>query len=72
MIMIKLKLAEVMAVRGIQGKVLAEEVGVSPQTIVAHRKHGLPKRFSVELLGKYCEALGCQPGDLLEYVGKDG
>ena len=54
---------------------LAERVGITI-TNMSILKTGKAKALKVSTLAKLCEALNCQPGDLLEYrakeVGGDG
>ena len=46
---------------------LAERVGVTPANI-AVLKNGRAKAVRFSTLEAMCRVLGCQPGDLLEYV----
>ena len=48
-------------------KDLAEKTGVRPSTISALCT-GAAKHVPVDVLDKICEALNCQPGDLMEYI----
>ncbi len=45
---------------------LAERVGITI-TNVSVLKNGKAKALKISTLVKLCEALDCQPGDLLEY-----
>ena len=45
---------------------LAEKVGITMSNI-SILKNGKAKAIRVSTLAKLCEALDCQPGDLLEY-----
>lgn len=45
---------------------LAERVGIT-LTNVSVLKNGKAKALKMSTLAKLCEALDCQPGDLLEY-----
>ena len=45
---------------------LAEQVGITPQNLSV-LKTGRAKAIRFSTLEKLCEALECQPGDLLEY-----
>ena len=50
---------------------LARETGIRPSTI-SEMYHELIDRVNLEHLDLICEALDCQPGDILEYVeGED-
>ncbi|MCH4083836.1 MAG: helix-turn-helix transcriptional regulator [Olsenella sp.] len=46
---------------------LAERVGITVPNM-SILKTGKAKAVKVSTLAKLCEALGCQPGDILEYV----
>ena len=48
---------------------LAEKVGITV-TNMSILKTGKAKAVKVSTLAKLCEALQCQPGDLLEYRAK--
>lgn len=45
----------------------AERVGISPANI-AVLKNGRAKAVRFSTLERMCEVLGCQPGDLLQWV----
>lgn len=45
----------------------AQRVGISPAN-VAVLKNGRAKAVRLSTLESMCEVLGCQPGDLLEWV----
>lgn len=49
---------------------LSERVGITMANI-SILKNGKAKAIKVSTLAKLCEALDCQPGDLLEYRGSD-
>ncbi len=49
---------------------LAEEVGITV-TNMSILKTGKAKAIKVSTLAKLCEALNCQPGDILEYRHKE-
>ena len=49
---------------------LAEKVGITVANM-SILKTGKAKAVKVSTLAKLCEALECQPGDLLEYRKKD-
>lgn len=48
---------------------LANRVGITLANI-SILKNGKAKALKISTLAKLCEALDCQPGDLLEYVPK--
>lgn len=49
---------------------LAERVGITIANISV-LKNGKAKALKISTLLKLCEALDCQPGDILEYKRKD-
>ena len=60
----------VLAKRKMRSKELAERIGITEQN-VSLLKSGKVKGVRFETLEKICEALQCQPGDILEYrVGR--
>lgn len=61
------RLDRVMSDRKIGVNELSEKIGISPVNISRLRKgHIKAVRFST--IEAMCEALHCQPGDLLEYI----
>ena len=63
-------LKAVLADANMTQKELAESTGIRPPTISAICL-GTIKQFPVGALDKICEALHCQPGDILEYIPDD-
>ena len=59
-----------MAKRKISSNELAEKVGITPANLSV-LKTGKAKAVRFSTLDKICEALGCQPGDILEYTSDD-
>ncbi|HWD26779.1 MAG TPA: helix-turn-helix transcriptional regulator [Rhizomicrobium sp.] len=55
-----------LAKRKLRSKDLAESVGITEANL-SLLKSGKVKGVRFETLEKICAALGCQPGDLLEY-----
>ena len=56
-----------LAKRKVSSKELARRLGVTEQTVSRYKcGRGLAIKF--EFLDACCRELGCQPGDLLEYV----
>ena len=55
-----------LAKRKMRSKELAERIGIT-EVNVSLLKSGRVKGVRFETLAKICEALECQPGDLLEY-----
>lgn len=64
--MIKFKVKVMLAMREMTQKELAEKTGIRPPTISAICL-GTIKHLPVDALEKICEALDCQPGELMEY-----
>lgn len=64
--MIKFKVKVMLAMREMTQKELAEKTGIRPPTISAICL-GTIKHLPVDALDKICEALDCQPADLMEY-----
>ena len=59
-----------MARRKMSSGELAEKVGISA-TNLSILKTGKAKAVRFSTLEALCRALGCQPGDILEYVPED-
>jgi putative transcriptional regulator len=55
-----------LAKRKMRSKELAERIGITEQN-VSLLKSGKVRGVRFDTLGKICEVLSCQPGDLLEY-----
>ncbi len=64
--MIVVQLDVMLAKRKMRSKELAERIGFTEANI-SLLKSGKVKGVRFETLEKICEALQCQPGDLLEY-----
>lgn len=50
---------------GLSQNELARKTGYSPQ-FIQKIEQGKAKSLTLEAAAKFCEALGCKPGDLLE------
>ena len=60
-----------MADREIDYKQLAKKTGFNEKTVSRHKNmRTMPGRLEYATLLKYCEALNCQPGDLLAFVSQ--
>jgi putative transcriptional regulator len=55
-----------LATRKMRSKELAERIGITEQN-VSLLKSGKVRSVRFETLERICEALDCQPGDILEY-----
>lgn len=64
---IRWKLNEVMARKRIKNKDLAEELGITENSVYRLRKVDEMPRLTPERLNGICKALNCQPGELLVY-----
>jgi putative transcriptional regulator len=64
---IEWRLAALMAQQGMNYKKLGEATGMHPNTI-SKLKHNPPTRLEMVTLIRLCQALQCQPGELLVYV----
>lgn len=64
---IVVRLDVALAKRKVKSKDLAETVGITPQNL-SLLKSGKVKGIRFETLAKICDALDCQPGDILEAV----
>lgn len=64
--MIIVDLAVVMAKRKVGVAELAEKVGITPANLSV-LKNGRAKAIRLSTLDKICEALNCQPGDILRF-----
>ncbi len=60
----------VMAKRKIGSGELAEKIGIT-QANLSILKTGKAKAIRFSTLEKLCDCLGCQPGDILEFVPDD-
>lgn len=60
-----------LAKRKMRSKELAELIGITEQN-VSLLKSGKVRGIRFDTLEKICEALQCQPGDILEYVPESG
>ncbi len=64
---IVVRLDVMMAKRKIKGRELAAQIGITEQNL-SLLKSGKVKGIRFETLGKLCDALDCQPADILEAV----
>ena len=63
---ITVNLDVMLARRKMRSKELAERIGITEQN-VSLLKSGKVKGVRFDTLAQICEALDCQPGDILEY-----
>ena len=68
--MIVLRLDRMLAERNVSSKDLGERVGISPVNL-SRIKTGKVAAVRFSTLEALCQALDCQPGDLLEYIPND-
>lgn len=67
---IKVKLSVMMAEREMSLNELSKRVGISLANL-SILKNGKGKAIRFSTLNALCEALECQPGDLLKHLGDD-
>ena len=60
-----------LARRKVRSKELAERIGLT-EANVSLLKSGKVRGIRFETLSRICTVLDCQPGDLLEFVPRDG
>lgn len=65
--MIIVNLDVMMAKRKISSNELAEIIGITPANLSV-LKTGKAKAIRFSTLERLCEALSCQPGDILEFI----
>ena len=68
--MIVLRLDRVLADRKMRSKELAERIGIT-EVNLSRIKTGKISAVRFSTLDAICRELGCQPGDILEYVPDD-
>ena len=64
---IEVNLGVMLAKRRMRSRELAERIGITEQN-VSLLKAGKVRGIRFETLSRICDALDCQPGDLLTYV----
>ena len=65
--MIRIRLSTILGEKRWPQKKLAVKAGIRPATVNLYYNE-LVKQVNLEVLNKFCRALDCQVGDLLEYV----
>lgn len=65
-----LKLGHLMSERGISLNELADKVGITNVNL-SRIKTGKVKAVRFSTLGKLCEILECQPGDILAFISDE-
>lgn len=65
--MIRNHLSRLLGERRLNQKRLAQMTGLRPSTVNAIY-HERATRIDYDVLDRLCTALGCQPGDILEFV----
>lgn len=63
---IRVTLDEMLARRGLKARELAATIGLS-ETQLSMFRSGKVKGIRFRTLAKFCAALGCSPGELLDY-----
>ena len=64
---IRINIDVMLAKRKMSVTELSEKVGITMANI-SILKNGKAKAIRMDTLAKICRSLGCQPGDILEYV----
>ena len=67
---IKINLEKILEDRGMKSNELAEKIGITTANL-SILKTGKAKEVRFSTLEAICEALNCQPGDILHYTLKD-
>jgi len=62
--MIEIQLERLLNERGLTAYALAKQAGLH-QSVIAKFRHNQAKAVRLDVLEKICNALGCEPGDLL-------
>lgn len=65
--MIRVNLDLLLAQRKLTSQQLAERIGITPANL-SILKTGKAKAIRFSTLSALCEALDCQPGEILEYI----
>ena len=68
---IRINIDVMLAKRKMSVTELSEKVGITMANI-SILKNGKAKAIRMDPLDKICRSLGCQPGDILEYVEEEG
>ena len=68
---IRINIDVMLAKRKMSVTELSEKVGITMANI-SILKNGKAKAIRMDTLDKICRAMGCQPGDILEYVEEEG
>ena len=68
---IRINIDVMLAKRKMSVTELSEKVGITMANI-SILKNGKAKAILMDTLDKICRSLGCQPGDILEYVEEEG
>ena len=62
--MIEIKLEQLLNERGMTAYALAKQAGLH-QSVVGKFRHNVAKAVRLDVLDRICDALGCEPGELL-------
>lgn len=68
--MIEIDLDVMLAIRKMTSLELAEKIGITPANL-SILKTGKAKAIRFSTLEAICEALRCQPGDIIKYTEKE-
>lgn len=64
--MIEIKLEQLLEKRGLTAYALSKQTGLH-QSVLSKLKSNSTKALRIDVLDKICEALECQPGELLSF-----
>lgn len=62
------KLFHILVDRNLTGAKLSEMAGIAQSTITKLRRNEV---VQTDIIEKICAALGCQPGDIMEYIPEE-
>lgn len=62
--MIEIKLEQLLNERGMTAYALAKQAGLH-QSVIGKFRHNAAKAVRLDVLDRICDALGCEPGELL-------
>lgn len=67
--MIEIRLEQLLNERGMTAYALAKRAGLH-QSVIGKFRHNAAKAVRLDVLDRICEALGCEPGELLVKISE--
>lgn len=67
--MIEIRLEQLLNERGMTAYALAKQAGLH-QSVIGKFRHNAAKAVRLDVLDRICEALGCEPGELLVKISE--